>query len=148
VTLDTNTINITGCGAIIPCPVITVNPPTLPNAFVGTPYTATVSATGGTGPYTFTVTSGALPAGLVLNPATGAITGTPSLAGTSNFTITATDTATGCLGTRAYSMGVGLGPPGPGGGAAGGPTLDMFGLAILLALLAVAGVFAVNRFTS
>jgi len=36
----------------------------------------------------------------------------------------------------------------PGGGAAGGPTLDSFGLAILLALLAVAGVFAVNRFTS
>jgi hypothetical protein len=35
-----------------------------------------------------------------------------------------------------------------GGGAAGGPTLDSFGLAILLALLAVAGVFAVNRFTS
>jgi hypothetical protein len=36
----------------------------------------------------------------------------------------------------------------PGGGAAGGPTLDSFGLAILLMLLAVAGVFAVNRFTS
>jgi hypothetical protein len=36
----------------------------------------------------------------------------------------------------------------PPGGAAGGPTLDSFGLVILLALLAVAGVFAVNRFTS
>ena len=39
-------------------------------------------------------------------------------------------------------------PPPPGAGAAGGPTLDSFGLAILLVLLAAAGVFAVNRFTS
>ena len=39
-------------------------------------------------------------------------------------------------------------PPPPPGGVANGPTLDSFGLAILLALLAVAGVFAVNRFTS
>ena len=36
----------------------------------------------------------------------------------------------------------------PGGGTAGGPTLDSFGLAILMVLLAAAGVFAVNRFTS
>ena len=40
-----------------------------------------------------------------------------------------------------------VGPP-PVGGTASGPTLDSFGLAILLGLLAVAGVFAVNRFTS
>jgi hypothetical protein len=39
-------------------------------------------------------------------------------------------------------------PAPPGQGAAGGPTLDSFGLGILLVLLAVAGVFAVNRFTS
>ena len=39
------------------------------------------------------------------------------------------------------------GPP-PGQGAAGGPTLDSFGLSILLVLLAGAGVLAVNRFTS
>ena len=37
---------------------------------------------------------------------------------------------------------------GPGSGTAGGPTLDSFGLAILLALLAAAGLFAVNRFSS
>jgi hypothetical protein len=39
-----------------------------------------------------------------------------------------------------------VGPPG--GGASGGPTLDSFGLAILMVLLAAAGLFAVNRFTS
>ncbi|MBK5258766.1 MAG: DUF3494 domain-containing protein [Thermoanaerobaculia bacterium] len=38
------------------------------------------------------------------------------------------------------------GPPGP-GGSAGGSTLDSVGMAILLGLLALAGVFAVNRFT-
>ena len=45
----------------------------------------------------FHVSSGALPTGLSLNSATGAITGTPTTAGTFTFTITATD-ANGCFG--------------------------------------------------
>src|SRR6185295_18820140 len=44
-----------------------------------------------------------LPAGLSLNPGTGAITGTPTTFGTFNFTITATD-SNGCPGTRAYTI--------------------------------------------
>lgn len=104
VTLDTNNVSITACGPAIACPVITVNPATLPNSAVGSPYSATVTASGGTGPYTFAVTSGALPSGLLLNGASGAITGTPTTVGTFNFTITATDTATGCLGSRAYTI--------------------------------------------
>jgi hypothetical protein len=143
VTLDTNTINSTACGAAVVCPAITVNPATLPSGTVNAPYTATISATGGTGPYTFAVSSGTLPAGIVLNPTTGALTGTPTTSGTSNFTITATDTSTGCAGNRAFS--VAIGTLQAGGGAAGGPTLDTVGLAVLLALLAVAGIFAVNR---
>jgi hypothetical protein len=39
-------------------------------------------------------------------------------------------------------------PPPPGGAGSGGPTLDSLGLAILMVLLAAAGLFAVNRFTS
>ena len=81
---------------------ITVNPATLPNATVGTAYSQTVSATGGTGSYTFSVSVGSLPAGLSLNAATGAITGTPTTAATCNFTITATD-GLGATGSRAYS---------------------------------------------
>lgn len=100
VTLDTNNVN--SCGVVL-CPVITVNPPTLPNGTVGAAYNQVVSATGGTAPYTFSVSSGALPTGLLLNPATGAITGSPTVAGTFNFTITATDAA-GCLGSRPYSI--------------------------------------------
>jgi hypothetical protein len=100
VTLDTNNVNT--CGVMV-CPIITVNPATLPNGQVGTPYSQTVSASGGTAPYTFTISSGALPTGLLLNSASGAITGTPTTAGTFTFTITATD-ATGCSGSRLYTV--------------------------------------------
>ena len=103
VTLDTNNVNT--CGAAPVCPVITVNPAALPNGTVGTPYNQAVSATGGTAPYTFSVSSGALPTGLVLNPATGVISGTPTTAATFNFTITAAD-ANGCLGSRPYAMAI------------------------------------------
>ena len=82
---------------------ITVNPATLPGGTLGTAYSQTVSATGGTGSYTFSVSAGSLPAGLSLNAATGAITGTPTTAATSNFTITATD-GLGATGARAYSI--------------------------------------------
>jgi hypothetical protein len=53
-------------------------------------YSANVSATGD-GTISYSVTSGSLPTGLSLNSSTGAITGTPTTHGTSNFTITATD---------------------------------------------------------
>lgn len=104
VTLDSNTVN--SCGVLV-CPIITVNPASLPNGTVGTAYNQNITATGGTAPYTFGVSSGALPAGLTLNPATGALTGIPTAAGTFNFSITATD-ATGCRGTRLYSMTIAL----------------------------------------
>jgi hypothetical protein len=103
VTLDTNTILV--CAPAIVCPIITVNPATLPNGTVGTAYNQTVTGSGGVAPYTFAVTSGALPTGLVLNAATGAITGPPTTVGTFNFTITATD-ANGCPGSRAYSISI------------------------------------------
>jgi hypothetical protein len=100
VTLDTNHVNT--CG-VLACPIITVNPPTLPNGAVGTAYSQTVSGSGGTAPYTFTISSGSLPTGLILNGVTGAITGTPGAAGTFTFTITATD-AVGCTGSRLYTI--------------------------------------------
>jgi len=65
---------------------------TLPAATVGTPYSATVTTTG-TGPITFTVSSGALPGGLVLGSSTGVVSGTPTSAGSAAFTLTATNSA-------------------------------------------------------
>ncbi|HXJ40906.1 MAG TPA: Ig domain-containing protein, partial [Bryobacteraceae bacterium] len=64
----------------------------LPSGTVGTAYSQTLAATGGTAPYSWSI-AGALPAGLALNPATGGITGTPTAAGTSNFTVQVADSA-------------------------------------------------------
>ena len=90
---------------IAPVP-LTVNPTTLPNGTQGSVYTQTVTTSGGTGPYTYTVTSGALPAGLSINVNSGAITGTPSAAGPYNFTIQSTD-STSNTGSRAYAVSIG-----------------------------------------
>src|SRR5262249_19213423 len=87
------------------CPTITVNPPTLPGGTVGTPYSQQLTATGGAAPFTFTVTTGAPPPGINLS-AGGLLSGTPTTAGTFNFTVTATDANT-CTGTRSYSLVIG-----------------------------------------
>src|SRR5690606_5822117 len=58
-----------GVGTIINDDVpVTVSPGTLPDGTVAAAYSQTVSASGGAAPYTFTVTAGALPAGLSLSP--------------------------------------------------------------------------------
>jgi hypothetical protein len=69
--------------------VTTTSP--LPDGTVGTAYSDTLASSGGTSPVTWAVTTGTLPAGLILTPATGAISGTPTTAGTSTFTVRATD---------------------------------------------------------
>jgi LPXTG-motif cell wall-anchored protein len=62
---------------------------TLPGGKVNLSYSQTLAVTG-TGPITFAVTAGSLPAGLTLDPATGVISGTPTAIGSSTFTVTAT----------------------------------------------------------
>ncbi|MDF0644120.1 MAG: putative Ig domain-containing protein [Nitrospira sp.] len=65
----------------------------LPNGTVGSAYNQTVQASGGTGALTWSISAGSLPTGLnPINPTTGLISGTPSFAGSSNFTVRATDT--------------------------------------------------------
>lgn len=54
-------------------------------------FNKTLTPPPGTGPYTWSITSGYLPDGLTLNPSTGVITGTPSTSGTFNFQYTVTD---------------------------------------------------------
>ncbi|PSH04763.1 MAG: hypothetical protein CXZ00_05165 [Acidobacteria bacterium] len=65
----------------------------LPNGIQNWSYTATLQITGGTAPYSWSVSSGSLPAGLTLTGATGTISGTPTTSGTSAFTVVATDAA-------------------------------------------------------
>jgi hypothetical protein len=55
----------------------------------GDPYNQTFSASQGVSPYTYSITSGALPSGLTL--ATGVISGTPTTSGTFNFSVQVTD---------------------------------------------------------
>jgi hypothetical protein len=85
---------------------LTLSPATLPGGIVGTSYTKTITASGGTSPYTFTTTAGALPTGLTLTTG-GSLSGTPSATGTYNFTIGASD-GPGDSGSRAYSVKVGV----------------------------------------
>ena len=66
----------------------TITTQTLPDGTVGTAYSQTLAATGTT-PITWSVTEGSLPGGLELNTSTGVISGTPTTAGTSTFTVTA-----------------------------------------------------------
>jgi hypothetical protein len=102
VTLHGNAVSV--CTAV--CPLITVNPATLPTGAVGVLYSQTISATGGTAPYAFAMTAGSLPPGLALTSSgtsSALLSGTPTTPGTFTFTITATD-ANGCTGFRVYTI--------------------------------------------
>jgi hypothetical protein len=63
----------------------------LPSAKVGTAYSATLAASGGATPYAWSITSGALPAGLSLNASTGVISGTPTATASGSITFHVTD---------------------------------------------------------
>ena len=90
------------------CQTITVNPPTLPSGKRLVAYgPVTLTQTGALGGATFTLT-GTLPAGLTV--VNGVLSGTPTVAGTFEFTVTASD-GNGCAGSRAYTLVIELGPP-------------------------------------
>ena len=92
--------------SIVPLAITTT---TLPNGTVGVAYNQTLAATGGLTPYTWSISAGALPTPLTLNPTTGVISGTPNVAGTFNFTVMVTDAATRTA-TRALSITVAATP--------------------------------------
>jgi hypothetical protein len=75
---------------VLPAPLI-LRTQSLPEGAVGSPYSQLAIASGGTPPYTWSVPIGTLPTGLTLYESTGAITGTPSLAGMVNFMLRVSD---------------------------------------------------------
>jgi hypothetical protein len=108
---DSFTYTVTGPGGTsapatvsvtVEAAAISISSSSLDNARIGAAYTLRVSASGGTGPYTYSVTSGALPTGLTLSTA-GVISGTPKAAGLFPVTISATDT-NGYSGSRAFTL--------------------------------------------
>jgi hypothetical protein len=99
----------------------------LPNGVEGTPYAATLDATGGSGiGYDWSLVSGALPTGVAGIPALGqsvGLTGVPSAAGTSTFTVRVTDSQ-GSFAEKTFSVVIGQqgssGKDDNGGGESGG----------------------------
>lgn len=90
--------------AIAPEPLMpTITTAGLPGAVVGQAYDQSLSAISGAPPYTWSVPSGTLPAGLSLDPATGVLSGTPLSAGTSSITVRVTDTVQG-TGSRTFVL--------------------------------------------
>ncbi|WP_432766981.1 autotransporter domain-containing protein [Xanthomonas campestris] len=83
--------------------------PTLPPAVRGTPYSQVLTATGGVAPYTYSVASGTLPAGLTL-ASNGVLSGTPTAEGSTSFTIAVAD-AGNATATQAYTFTVSTAAP-------------------------------------
>ncbi len=115
------------------CPVVTVGPATLPAGTVAVAYSRQLTASGGTGPYVFTVLSGALPDGLSLSSG-GLLSGTPTTLGSTLVTIQAND-GSGCPGVIAYTIAV----------ASGVPTLPLVFVVLLVLGLTGAGRFRLRR---
>ncbi len=118
------------------CPPITLNPLAPPPGFVGRPYSQTVTASGGTAPYRYTLTSGALPPGLTLTLA-GVLSGTPTTLGPFNFTITATD-ANECTGLLAYTVVIAAAP-------AAIPTLSEWGVILFMGFVGLMAMYYLRR---
>ena len=81
------TLNLTVVG------VLTVPTALLPAGIVGVAYSATLPYTGGTPPFTWSLYSGSVPSGLVLQKGTGVISGTPTVQGSYSFTVVAFDSS-------------------------------------------------------
>src|SRR5438477_595016 len=75
-------------------PPLQVTSSQLPGGTVASAYSATLSASGGTSPYSWSLSSGTLPTGLILS-SSGTLSGTPTVAGAFPFTVAVNDAASG-----------------------------------------------------
>ena len=83
--------------------------PAPPSGQAGVAYSDTLAVTGGTGPFTWSVSGGSLPPGLTLNASTGVLSGTPTTVGLYSFTVQVTDSF-GLTATQSLSLTVAVGP--------------------------------------
>lgn len=100
---------LSSCGSANPTNIVqsvsnpAITTTSLPSGAVGQVYNATLASSGLIGAPSYTVTGGSLPTSLTLSPS-GTLSGTPSAAGTFNFTVSLSDGAASCSATRAYSV--------------------------------------------
>ena len=92
-------------------PTLVITTLALPGATATQSYGSILSATGGTAPYSWSITSGQLPAGLTLSASTGAVSGTPTASGTSSFTATVSDSGSPAQ-TRSVPVSIAVGVAG------------------------------------
>ncbi|QLQ32823.1 MAG: cellulase family glycosylhydrolase [Candidatus Thiothrix singaporensis] len=113
VALKTALPGINGTATPPPPPPLPVSLPTitttsLSDGQVGQSYSVQLSVSEGTAPYTWSVSSGSLPGGLNMD-SSGTISGTPTTAGTFNFTLMVSDSA-GASDTQPISMSIAAAP--------------------------------------
>ncbi|HLY18286.1 MAG TPA: alkaline phosphatase family protein [Bryobacteraceae bacterium] len=89
-TFSIEAVDATGAADALNCSIAVTGPvaigcPPITTGQAGVPYSSALSVTGGVAPFTFSLTDGALPPGLTLDTATGAITGTPLTIGYFQF---------------------------------------------------------------
>jgi uncharacterized repeat protein (TIGR01451 family) len=112
VTLNNDSITASVCGAPPPPPPSPLALTCPANAGqVSVAYSSFTVGSGGTPSYTYSVASGALPAGLTLNTSTGAMTGTPTTAGPFSFTTRVTDSLGATATSPSCGITIALSPP-------------------------------------
>ena len=84
----------------------------LPAGSQGVTYLAQIDASGGTPPYIFSMTTGSLPAGLIMEPGSGTISGNPAAQGSASFTVKVRDSSP-TQQTQTQTFGLTIGAPGP-----------------------------------
>lgn len=91
----------------VSCPPLLIDTSTLSSGTSGTSYSQTLSATGGMTPYTWSISSGILPAGLSLDATNGIISGITNDVGSFNITIQVADTQNPpATASRSYSFNI------------------------------------------
>jgi uncharacterized repeat protein (TIGR02543 family) len=101
IVVTTTATNIVGSNSATSQPTLVINPEIIFTAPIsglsgtaGSAFVLSTVAAGGVEPFNYTVSSGSLPSGVSLDPATGQLSGTPTTAGTYTFTVAATDSNT------------------------------------------------------
>jgi hypothetical protein len=92
--------------AVVPLSITTIS---LPEGQQGNAYSATLTASDGVAPYTWSISAGALPTGLILNSANGEISGILTGSGSSTFSVRAADSTSPIAQTDTASFTITIG---------------------------------------